>query len=91
MKKLHNYGTFNNDLYEVKIRDENNLNKNLGTRYVNANRLLKERRNWNKCINKKLIEWSSKTEQEINCEIKEAEYKLDCEKKHIEYHPIQHV
>lgn len=44
MKKLHNYGTFNNDLYKVDIRDENNLNKNLGTRYVNANRLLKERR-----------------------------------------------
>lgn len=32
MKKLHNYGTFNNDLYKVDIRNENNLNKNLRTR-----------------------------------------------------------
>lgn len=29
MKKLYNYGTFNNNLYKVDIRDENNLNKSL--------------------------------------------------------------
>lgn len=79
MKKLHNYGTFNNDLYEVKIMDEKDISKIIEIRYVGANELLILRKRWDEFINKKQEVLTDEQKQQLQWQKQVARMKKQSE------------